>query len=460
MSEKHNLIVLGGGPGGYVAAIRASQLGARVVVVDDAEYIGGVCLNWGCIPTKALLDSAEKAEFLARAAEHGFEVEAKVDFAKVMKRSREVVARLGKGTAGLLQKNKVEVVKGRGKVVDFGVVAVGEKKIEAEKILIATGAKPRLLPGVEPDGKRIFTSREILEIASAPKSLLILGAGAIGLEFACFFHAFGTKVTVVEMEDRVLPVEDPEVSETLGKILARKGYDIRTGRRVERIETKKDGVVVTAGGEGIEGEAALVALGVIPNTKDLFEEGLAPRTDAKGWIETGPGYRTSIPGIYAIGDVIGPPWLAHVASDEGIHFAEAAFGDRAPDKIDYASIPSCTYTHPQVASIGLTEPAARAKYGDALRVGSFPLAASGRAIASGETDGFVKLLFAPEEAGGHLVGAHILGAEATEMIAEAAMAMRLEATPEDFAETVHAHPTLAEASMEAALAAMGRGIHI
>ena len=333
--------------------------------------------------------------------------------------------------------------------------AAGED-LEAEKILIAVGAKPRLLPGVRADGRRILTSKEALLVDTPPAHLAVLGAGAIGMEFAYFFHTLGSKVTVIEMLDRILPQEDPEISDRLRKIYERRGMMILTGARVNAISTDGPGVRIDLGPSSVDASAALVALGVAPNVEGLLAEGLKLK-DENGWIAVDDNYRTSLPGIFAIGDIIGPPWLAHVASHEGIVAVERMFTDHTP-VINYDAIPACTYCRPQVASIGLTEPAARKKFGDDIQVGRFPFQALGKAIAADETEGFVKLIFAGPHA--QLVGAHILGHEATEIIAELGIALALESTRDEIVSTIHAHPTMAEAVLEAALASDNRAIHV
>ncbi|MBI4179414.1 dihydrolipoyl dehydrogenase [bacterium] len=460
-SAAFDLAVIGAGPGGYVAAIRAAQLGKRVVVIDDEGHPGGTCLNWGCIPSKALLKAAERREFLKEAGSFGFGVtESSFDLQKIIGRSRDVVSKLNRGIEFLFKKNKIEYKVGRARIVMPGKIAVGGETIQAGRILIATGAKPRLLPGVKPDGRRILTSREALLLAEPPASLAVLGAGAIGMEFAYFFHAFGTRVTVIELLDRILPQEDREISAALRKIYEKAGMKILTGARVDAVRVEGDGVRLELDRDGKkethDAGAALLALGVVPNTEGLFEEGVRVKEE-KGWISVNDDFQTSLPGIHAIGDIIGPPWLAHVASHEGIVAVERMFTDHRP-KIRYDVIPACTYCRPQVASVGLTEEAVRKQYGDAVQIGRFPFQALGKAIASDETEGFVKLIFAGPHA--QLVGAHILGHEATEMIAELGMALSLEATRDDILATVHAHPTMAEAILEAALASAGRAIHL
>lgn len=468
MSDTFDLAVIGAGPGGYVAAIRAAQLGKKVVVIDaegaaQAPAPGGTCLNWGCIPSKALLKSAERYEFLKSAASFGFSADnIGFDLKKIVASSRAVVGKLNKGIEFLFKKNKIDYRVGRAQILMPGKIRISSTNTElsAEKILIAVGAKPRLLPGVAADGRRILTSKEALTLTSPPSHLAVLGAGAIGMEFAYFFHALGSGVTVIELLDRILPQEDPEISDRLRKIYEKKGMTFLTQTRVNKLNVSSDAVQIEIDVEGqknfVNAGVTLLALGVVPNLDGLLAEGLKLKEN-KGWIEVDDDYKTSLPGIHAIGDIIGPPWLAHVASHEGVVAVERMFTEHRP-KINYDAIPACTYCLPQVASIGLTEPAARVKFGDTVQVGRFPFQALGKAIASDETEGFVKLVFAGPH--GQLVGAHILGHEATEMIAELGMAIALESTRDEIISIVHAHPTMSEAVLEAALNSAGRAIHI
>lgn len=454
----YDLAVIGGGPGGYVAAIRAAQLDRDVVVIDDQERPGGICLNWGCIPTKVLLHQAEEFEFMQSADKFGFEISGlNVNWEQLIKRSRKAAEQLGRGVEGLFKKNGVAYKQGEGRLVAPGEVTVGEETVEADKVLLATGAHPRTFPGIEPNQDRIITSKEAMVLSEKPDELVIMGAGAIGMEFAYFYHTFGTDVTVIEMMDHILPQEDEEISQELESIYEEDGMTLRTGSAVEQCEQDGGRVrVELQDGDVLEADAALVALGLEPNTEDLWAEELNIRTDDGGWIDVKEDYRTSLPDVYAIGDVIGAPWLAHVASHEGIKMVEGAFTDEPYEPMDYESIPACTYCQPQVASVGLTEGEARDRY-DSITVGQFPFRASGRAVAVGETEGFVKLVFAGDY--DELVGGHILGHNATEMIAELGLAKRLETTPSEIFETVHAHPTLSESVMEAALDAEDRVIH-
>ncbi len=461
MTPQYDLAVVGAGPGGYVAAIRAAQLGKKVIVVDDEGRPGGTCLNWGCIPSKSLLRTAERFEFLKNAGRYGFSAsDVGYDMKKIIGRSRDVVAKLNSGIEFLFKKNKIDYRVGRAKILNAGRLAVKDDIFTAGKILIAVGAKPRLLPDVQPDGRRVLTSKDALLVEQAPASLLIIGAGAIGMEFAYFFHALGSQVTVIELLDRILPMEDPEISDRLRKIYERQGMTIQTGARVENLCVEQSGVRVNLEVSGaksaVSAETALIAIGVVPNTAGLFAEGIKLREE-KGWIAVDDNFQTSLPGLYAIGDIIGPPWLAHVASHEGVIAVERMFTHEKPE-INYDAIPACTYCQPQVASVGLTEAAARKKFGEAVEIGRFPFQALGKALATDAAEGFVKLVFAGPHA--QIVGAHILGHDATEIIAELALAVAMEATRADILSTIHAHPTMAEAILEAALASADRAIHI
>ncbi|HUI09137.1 MAG TPA: dihydrolipoyl dehydrogenase [Bacteroidota bacterium] len=461
----YTLLVIGGGPGGYTAAIRGAQLGMRTAVVER-ERLGGICLNWGCIPTKALLKNAEVLQTFRRAAEWGISVEnLRFDFPSMIRRSRAVADRIVKGVEYLMKKNRIDVIPGRGRIAGAGTVEVigGEgapATLRADHVIIATGARPRSLPGVTIDGKRVMTSTEAMSLPAQPASIVIVGAGAIGVEFAWFYNALGTKVTLVEMLPGILPVEDRELTRTLETSLRKQGIEILTGTAVESVRSFQKGVTVSvrsAEGEkrDVTADAALIAVGVEGNVEDLGLEA-AGAVVGRGRITVDADYRTAAPGVYAIGDVIGPPWLAHVASAEGIHCVEAIAG-KHPPALDYSAIPGCTYCQPQIASVGLTEEKALAA-GHELKIGRFPFRPLGKAVAIGETEGMVKLIFDAKY--GELLGAHILGAEATEMIAELAVAKRLETTAEGIFRTVHAHPTLGEAVMEAAAAAYGEAVNI
>ncbi|MEE9224706.1 MAG: dihydrolipoyl dehydrogenase [Bacteroidota bacterium] len=464
MAEKsYDVAIIGGGPGGYVAAIRAAQLGLKTVVVER-DRLGGICLNWGCIPTKALLKNAEMYQRLQRAGEWGFSFEnLKVDFGKVIKRSRDVANRLSKGVEYLFRKNKVEHISGSGKLAGKGVVEISRDgksidKISGKHIIVATGARPRSIPGIAIDGKKVISYFEAMVPSDIPKSMVIIGAGAIGVEFAYFYNAFGTKATLIEMMPNILPVEDKELTDILTSVFKNSGMEIYTEAKVASVQTSKEVVVSVSTKEGkkeIKADTALMAVGVCGNVENLGLEEFGVKVE-KGYIKTDEYYQTSVRGIYAIGDVIGPPWLAHVASAEGICCVEAIVGTNPPT-IDYDNIPACTYCQPQVASIGLTEEKAKQK-GLQVKIGRFPFRASGKALGIGETEGLVKLIFDAKYGG--LLGAHILGSEATEMIAELGIAKTLETTAEQIIKTVHAHPTLSEAVMEAAANACGQSINI
>ncbi|MGB8341041.1 MAG: dihydrolipoyl dehydrogenase [Chthoniobacterales bacterium] len=457
----YDLIVIGGGPAGYVGAIRAAQLGKRVACVEK-ERAGGTCLNWGCIPTKSLLRNAELYHLMKhRAADFGFRIEGlSYDWSKVIKRSRDVSDKNAAGIEFLFKKNKVDYVCGEALMEKPGevVVKLADGKTEthsAPKILVATGVVSRPLPGLPFDGRRVIGSREAMILEPQPKSMVIIGAGAIGVEFAYFYNAFGTKVTLIEMLPNVLPVEDTEVSQALERALTKQGIEVLTGTKTTRTETTKQGVKITVEGKSseiIEADVCLVAIGVVP----LLPGGkLKLELTDRGYIRTDDRYETSAKGVYAAGDIIGPPWLAHVASWEAIQAVEGMFDKIEPRKV--REFPGCTYCQPQVASIGLTERAAK-ESGRKFRVGKFPFSASGKARAIGETDGFVKLIIG--EPHGEILGAHIIGPEATEMIAELGLAMTLEATYEEIEATIHAHPTLSESVHEAAGQAFGHAIHI
>ncbi|MEW6194604.1 MAG: dihydrolipoyl dehydrogenase [Bacteroidota bacterium] len=467
MSKNYEIAILGGGPGGYVVAIRAGQLGFKTVVIDK-DNLGGVCLNWGCIPTKSLLKNAEIFDIMKNhSSEFGISVEGlKFDFNKIIKRSRDISDRITKNVELLVKKNKVDRIRGFGKLVSKNRIDVfdndGKKidSISADKIIIATGARPKTVPSIPVDKKNIITSTEAMNLEKQPKDLIVIGAGAIGIEFAYFYSVLGTKVTVVEMLDQILPVEDKEVAEALTKSLKKRGIEIHTSAKVEKAEVKGDAVVVTIEKDGkkieLKAEKVLNAIGVTGNVEGFGLEELGVELFKNHIKVDKSNYQTNITGIYAIGDVIGPPWLAHVASAEGINCIENIKGlDTAP--VNYDNIPGCTYCLPQVASVGMTEKTAL-EAGYQLKIGKFPFMASGKAFAIGERDGFVKLIFDAKY--GELLGAHIIGPEATEMIAELTLAKSLEATYESIIKTVHAHPTLSESIMEAAANANGEAIHI
>jgi len=459
---RFDLAVLGGGPGGYVAAIRGAQLGKKVCIIDK-DKLGGVCLNWGCIPTKALIKNAEVYNLVKHADKYGIKIEKfKVDFKSNVKRSRDVSARLSKGIEFLIKKNNIKYVNGLGRLVSSNSIAVKKgtktQTIEADKIIIATGARPRSFPGMDLDGDRIISSKEAMMLEAPPKDMIIIGSGAIGVEFAYYFNEFGTKVHILEMMDRILPNEDADISKEVETYFERSGITISKNMKVSKIEAMKTKVKVHIGGEGskeiIESDKVLMAVGVVGNIEDIGLEGIGIELES-GAIITDQFNKTNINNIYAIGDVCGPPWLAHVASAQGHVAVEHAIGiDTVP--IDYSNIPGCTYCQPQVGSLGMTEEQA-IQSGHEIQVGRFSFQASGKAMAVGNTDGFVKLIF--DKQYGELLGAHIVGAEATEMIAELGIAKALETTWENIATTIHAHPTLSEAIMEAAMDAYGQSIH-
>jgi dihydrolipoamide dehydrogenase len=456
----YDLIVVGGGPAGYVGAIRAGQLGKKVACVE-MDRAGGTCLNWGCIPTKSLLKNAEVFQMLTHHADDfGLKVDGlKFDWEKIIGRSRKVADKLAGGIEMLFKKNKVDYIRGVAAIPQAGVVEVTDKdgkksSIKGTNILIATGVVSREMPGFPFNGSSVIGSKQAMVLPQQPKDIIVIGAGAIGIEFAYFFNAFGSKVTVVEMLPNILPVEDTEVSVALEKSLTKQGMKILAGTKVEKAETTSKGVKLTVSGkasETIEASIALVAIGVSP----LLPQGVKVEADPKGWLTTNDNYETSVKGIYAAGDIIGPPWLAHVASYEAIQAVEGMFGVKKPKKVTV--FPGCTYCQPQVASVGLTERAAKEK-GLKFKVGKFPFLASGKALAVGESEGFVKLLIG--EPHGEILGAHIIGADATEMIAELGLAITLEATYDELVATIHAHPTLSEAVHEAAEASHGHAIHI
>lgn len=463
-TEAYDVVVIGGGPGGYTAAIRAAQLGLKTGIIEK-DRLGGICLNWGCIPTKALLKNAEVLHLFRRSAEWGISYEnLQVDFSKIIQRSRGIADKISKGVGFLMKKNKIEHISGHARLTGKGGIEVtgsdGKKRpVNAAHIILATGARPRSVPGVTIDRKVVITSSEAMTLVTRPESMIIVGAGAIGIEFAYFYNALGTKVTVVEMLPTILPVEDREITKLMEASLKKQGIEILTGTRVEKVSTGASGVTAEVsspdGKRSLAGTIALMAVGVQGNVEDLGLE-QAGVTVEKGHIRVDGHYRTTAQGVYAIGDVIGAPWLAHVASAEGIHCVETIAG-KNPEEIDYLSIPGCTYCQPQVASVGLTEEKA-VEQGYSIKVGKFPFRPLGKAVAIGETEGMVKLIFDAKY--GELLGAHIMGSEATEMIAELAVAKRLEATGRELFGTVHAHPTLSEAVMEAAAAAYGEAINI
>ena len=464
LPDTYDLIILGSGPGGYVAAIRAAQLGLRTVIVER-ERLGGICLNWGCIPTKALLRTSEIYHYMTHAEAYGLSVEkAGFDLGKIVERSRKVAGQLNAGVKGLMKKNKVTVVEGEGTITAPGKLAVrqGDRTVElaAKNIIVATGARARDLPFAKADGKRIWTYRHAMVPPEMPTRLLVIGSGAIGVEFASFYSDMGAEVTIVEMLDRIVPVEDAEVSEFMLKALTKQGMTILTGAGVEKLEASASGVkaqIKTADGKSGSQDFshAIVAVGIVPNTENIGLEALGVKT-TKGHVDTDPFGRTSVAGIWAIGDVTGPPWLAHKASHEGVIAAEAIAGVKGVHPLNKGNIPGCTYSRPQVASVGMTEAKAK-ESGRKLKVGKFPFIGNGKAIALGEAEGFVKTVF--DEATGELLGAHMVGAEVTELIQGYVVARQLETTETELMQTVFAHPTLSEMMHESVLGAYGRAIH-
>ncbi len=463
-----DVIIIGSGPGGYVTAIRASQLGMKVAIVER-ELLGGICLNWGCIPTKALLKSGEVYEQLDHLADYGLSVEKRgFDFTKVVERSRKVSAQLNAGVTFLMKKHKIEVVMGTAKLEKgpesakggAPTVVVGSRKLTAKTVIVATGARARTIPaiGLEPDGERVWTYREALVPKSTPKSLIVVGSGAIGMEFASFFRALGSDVTVIETLPRILPVEDEEVSKAAHKAFEKRGLKFRVPANVKKLAKTKTGVAVEieAGGktETLEADVAIVAVGIVGNVEDLGLEALGVKIE-RTHIVTDKHGATGVPGLYAIGDVAGPPWLAHKASHEGVHCIEHIAGLK-PTNIE-SPIPGCTYSTPQIASVGLTEAQAK-EQGREPKVGRFPFRVNGKAIASGELDGFVKTVFDGKT--GALIGAHMIGAEVTEMIQGYVIAMTCEATEAELQGAVFPHPTMSEAMHEASLDAYGKVLHI
>ncbi len=461
----YDLIVIGGGPGGYVAAIRASQLGMTVAVVEN-ENVGGICLNWGCIPTKALLKSASVFEYAMHAADYGVTLDGqpKADFSKMVARSREVASGMSKGVQFLLKKNKVETISGFGKLKDGHTVEVsasdGSKSIVTGKhIILATGARSRTLPNLPQDGVKIIGYRQALTLTKQPKSMVVVGSGAIGSEFAYFYNAIGTKVTLVEFLPNVVPVEDEEVSKTLERAFKKSGITVMTNASVESVDTSGDlckvKIQTKKGLIEEEAEVVLSAVGIAPNVEGIGLEELGIEMD-KGKVKVDEYYRTNVEGVYAIGDIVPGPALAHVASAEGITCVEKIAGLN-PHPINYKNIPGCTYTNPEVASVGMTEKAAT-EAGLEIKVGKFPFTASGKASAAGTKDGFIKLIFDAKY--GELLGAHMIGANVTEMIAELVVARNLETTGHEIIKSIHPHPTMSEAIMEAAAAAYGEVIHM
>jgi dihydrolipoamide dehydrogenase len=461
----YDLIVIGSGPGGYVAAIRASQLGMKTLVVEKAE-IGGICLNWGCIPTKALLKSAQVLNYLKHANDYGITsgTDAQADLSKIVDRSRGVAEGMSKGVQFLFKKNKIEQIAGSGRLVDNQTVSVTDNegkvsKITAKNIILATGARSKELPNLKQDGVKIIGYREAMTLKQQPKSMVVVGSGAIGSEFAYFYNSIGTKVTLVEFLPVIVPLEDEEVSKQLERSFKKAGMEVMTSSSVESVDTSgklcQVSIKTPKGIEKREAEIVLSAVGITPNLEDLGLEKLGIAVD-KGKIKVDEYYQTSIKGIFAIGDIVPGPALAHVASAEGIVCVEKMSGMN-PEPINYKNIPGCTYTSPEIASVGFTEKAAK-EAGYDIKVGKFPFTASGKASAAGNKEGFVKLIFDAKY--GELLGAHLIGDNVTELIAEMVVARKLETTGHEIIKAIHPHPTMSEAIMEAAAAAYGEVIHI
>ena len=463
---KYQVAVIGGGPGGYVAAIRAAQLGLDTVCIER-EHLGGICLNWGCIPTKALLRSAEVLDLCRRADEFGIKVEnVSFDFGAIIKRSRDVSAKISKGVSFLLKKNKIEHVAGSARLggagrIDIELAGGGKRTITADAIIVATGARAKSLPGIEIDGERIIEYRKAMTLTEAPKSMVVIGAGAIGVEFASFYEALGTEITIVEFLPRLVPNEDEEISAELERAFKKRGMKIMTGHTVKSAKVAGDGVdVVVEARDGgkvktLRVDTVLVAVGVTGNVENLGLEQIGVKLD-RGFIAADEAMQTGVKGVYAIGDVIGPPALAHVASAEGVFAAEHIAG-KNPPPVPYDAIPGCTYCHPEIASVGLTEAKAK-EQGIPIKVGRFPFKPLGKTMAAGEYPGMVKVIWHAEN--GALVGAHMIGPAVTDMIAEMTLAKTTEVNAESLIYTVHAHPTFAEAIKEAAEDAYGHAIHI
>ena len=465
MAESYDVIVLGSGPAGYVCAIRASQLGLKTAIVER-DRLGGICLNWGCIPTKALLRSSEIWHLMHRLPEFGFSADNfKFDIAKIVERSRKVSEQLSNGVAFLMKKHKIAVITGEGKLAGKGKLTVSKDgkttEYEAKNIVLATGARARTFPGMEPDGKLIWTYREAMVPPSFPKSLLVVGSGAIGIEFASFYRTLGSEVTVVEVLDRVLPVEDEEVSAFAQKAFAKQGMKIKTATTVEKLEKGKDSVTATLKSkdgktETLTVDRVILAVGIVGNVENNGYEQAGIKIE-KTHVVVDKWGASGVPGVWAIGDLVGPPWLAHKGMHEGVIVAERIAGVKGVHPLDTSKVPGCTYCWPQVASVGMTEARAKAS-GKKIKVGRFPFIGNGKAIALGEAEGFVKTVFDADT--GELLGAHMVGAEVTELIEGYVIAMTGELTDADLAHTIFPHPTLSEMMHEAVLAADGAALHI
>lgn len=463
-NEPYDLVVIGGGPAGYAAAIRAGQLGKKVACIET-ERAGGTCLNWGCIPSKALLKAAETVESIQHAEDFGVTVkDYKVDFEKVMARSRDVSDKMAGGIEFLFKKNNVDYILGRGQISVPGIVEVIEgpdkgKFLTTNKILIATGCRSRRLPDLEVDGERVMTSREALVMKQQPKSVAIIGAGAIGVEFAYFLNTLGTETYLIEMMDRIVPVEDEEISKALNRSFKKQGIKIKDGTKVDNVQVGKNSVKLDLlkgkKSETIEVDSVLLSIGVVANTEGLLSKKVNPKFDEKGFLEVNEAYETSVEGIYAAGDIIGPPWLAHVATYEAVQAVNGMFGHAKPHRVTI--YPGCTYCHPQIASVGITEGQAK-EQGIEYKIGKFPFSASGKAVAVNKPEGFVKIVQGAKH--GEVLGAHIIGNDATELIPEYVLAMKSEITSEEIHATIHAHPTMSEAIMEASANAYNQAIHI
>jgi dihydrolipoamide dehydrogenase len=466
MQNNFDIVILGGGPGGYVAAIRAAQLGLSVALVEK-ENLGGICLNWGCIPTKALLRTSEIKHYLDNASAYGLKADnVSFDLAAIVKRSRGVAGQLNAGVKHLMKKNKITVYDGHGTIIGAGKLSIAKDgkpvaDVTAKHIIIATGARARELPHLKADGKLIWTYRHAMVPETMPKSLLVIGSGAIGVEFASFYSDLGAKVTIVEMLERILPVEDEDISAFMLKTLTKQGMEIRLKSNVEKLETKKDSVIATISGTPQEFDRVILAIGIAGNSENIGLEAVKIVPE-RGHIKTDGFGRTGVPGIWAIGDVTGPPWLAHKASHEGVTAVECIAkelgkgADLHPHPLDVGNIPGCTYCRPQVASVGMTEAKAKAA-GHSVKVGKFPFIGNGKAIALGETEGLVKTVFDAKT--GELLGAHMVGAEVTELIQGYGIARTLESTEAELMQTIFAHPTLSEMMHESVLDAYGKALH-